>query len=98
MDKRRIFLRLSAGSLNTGLPQRPACGLPDSAFANTKALRRRCRGQGLEFVLLPWRPWSVAVLLDPRRAQAGKAMAVDRVLPVEEFLNRQRVPLARFFQ
>src|SRR5215471_10238536 len=34
------------------------------------------------------------VLLDARGAQAGEAVAVDRVLPGEEFLNRQRVAAA----
>jgi hypothetical protein len=34
------------------------------------------------------------VLLDARGAQAGEAMLVDRVLPGEEFLDRQRVAAA----
>lgn len=43
-------------------------------------------------------PPSVAVLLDPRGAQAGKAMIVDRGLPGEEFLNRQTIALASLFK
>src|SRR5262245_2120923 len=39
-----------------------------------------------------------AVLLDARRAQAGKAMAVDRVLPGEELCNGEGVAAAGFFQ
>ena len=40
----------------------------------------------------------LAVLLDPRRAQAGKAVLIDRVLPGEEFLDGQRIAAARFFE
>src|SRR5262245_48357019 len=45
----------------------------------------------LVFGLLP-------VLLDARRAQAGEAMLVDRILPGEEFLHRQRVAAAGFLE
>ena len=40
----------------------------------------------------------LAVLLDARRPQSGQAMLVDRVLPRQEFLDRQGIPAARFFQ
>src|ERR1700722_7073208 len=40
----------------------------------------------------------LAVLLDPRRAQPGQAMLVDRVLPGQEFLDRQGIAAARFFE
>ena len=40
----------------------------------------------------------LAVLLNAGRAQAGKAMLVDRILPREEFLDRQRIAAARFFE
>ena len=40
----------------------------------------------------------VAVILDPRGAQAGQAVALDRALPAEEFLNRQPVAFARLIQ
>src|SRR5262249_48011298 len=38
------------------------------------------------------------VLLDPRGAQAGEAMAIDGVLPGEELLHRQGVAAARFLE
>ena len=40
----------------------------------------------------------LAVLLDPRRAQAGKAVLVDGILPGEEFLDGQRITAARLFE
>src|SRR5487761_607959 len=40
----------------------------------------------------------LAILLDAGRAQSGKAMLVDRVLPGQEFLDRQRIAAARFFE
>ena len=39
----------------------------------------------------------VAVLLDARSAQAGEAMLVNRNLPTQEFVDRERVTRARFF-
>jgi hypothetical protein len=45
----------------------------------------------IEVVLLP-------VLLDARGAQAGEAVLVDRILPGEKFLDRQRVTAAGFFE
>jgi hypothetical protein len=38
------------------------------------------------------------VLLDARRAQAGKAMLVDGILPGQEFLDGQRVATAGFLE
>src|SRR5689334_18807475 len=38
----------------------------------------------------------VAILLDARDAQAGHSAAVDRALPAGEFLEAERVALARF--
>src|SRR6266540_4288300 len=38
------------------------------------------------------------VLLDARRAQAGEAVLVDRVLPGEEFLDRQSITAASFLE
>src|SRR5580658_3126432 len=38
------------------------------------------------------------VLLNARRAQAGQAMLVDRVLPGQKFLDGQRVAIARLFE
>jgi hypothetical protein len=40
----------------------------------------------------------VAVLLDARGAQAGKAMIGNRTLPGEEFFDGQRVTITRFFE
>src|SRR6187397_2284464 len=40
----------------------------------------------------------LAVLLNPRRTQPGKAVLVDRVLPGEEFLDGERVAGAGLFQ
>jgi len=36
---------------------------------------------------------SIAILLHPGRAQPGKAETIDRMLPGEEFLHRQRIAL-----
>src|SRR6516165_9802359 len=36
----------------------------------------------------------LAILLNTRGAQAGKAMAVDRVLPSQKFLDRERIAAA----
>src|SRR5262249_28270901 len=41
---------------------------------------------------------SGAVLLDAGGAQAGEAVAIDRVLPGEELLDRERVARARLFE
>jgi hypothetical protein len=40
----------------------------------------------------------LTVLLDTRRAQAGKAVLVDGILPGEEFLDGQRITAARLFE
>jgi hypothetical protein len=40
----------------------------------------------------------LTILLDARRAQSGKTVLVDRVLPGEEFLDGQRVAAARLFE
>src|SRR5580700_6520648 len=40
----------------------------------------------------------LAVLLDAGGAQASKAVLVDRILPGQEFLNRQRITAARLFE
>src|SRR5262249_47631361 len=66
-----------------------------------RASRQRSR-RGLEaYPLRLWQPaiavivvGLLPVLLNARGGQAGKAMLVDRVLPGEEFLDRQRVAAA----
>src|SRR5271169_3196842 len=40
----------------------------------------------------------LAVLLDAGRTQPGQAVLVDRILPGEEFLDRQGVAAASFFE
>src|SRR5262249_53943608 len=40
----------------------------------------------------------LAILLDTCRAQAGEAVAIDRILPGEELFDRQRVPAAGFLE
>jgi hypothetical protein len=40
----------------------------------------------------------LAILLDARRAQARKAMAVDRILPGQKLLNGEGVTAAGFFE
>src|SRR6516164_3033539 len=40
----------------------------------------------------------LAILLNARRAQSGKAVLVDGVLPREELFNRQRVAAAGLFE
>jgi hypothetical protein len=40
----------------------------------------------------------LAVLLNARRAQAGEAVLVDRVLPGEEFLDRKGIARAGFLK
>src|SRR5476651_2664919 len=85
----------------------PACnciGRRRSAcdWAECRLSEKKCRPRGRRFVntsvsnntffgLLP-------VLLDARGAQAGKAMLVDGGLPGEEFLDRQCVTGASFFE
>src|SRR5438477_12425980 len=61
----------------------PVLGLPRSLARGRRSVTR------LAFVL-------VAILLDPRYAQPGHAAAVDRALPAGEFLEAERVALARF--
>src|SRR5688500_4560801 len=39
---------------------------------------------------------NVAIMLDPGDSQAGHAAAVNRALPAGEFLEAQRIALARF--
>jgi hypothetical protein len=43
-------------------------------------------------------PGLLPVLLDPRGAQAGEAVLVDRELPRQELLGRQRVARAGLFE
>ena len=43
-------------------------------------------------------PALLPVLLDPGGAQTGEAMPVDRILPGEEFLDRERVAAAGLFE
>src|SRR5689334_2575042 len=38
------------------------------------------------------------ILLDSRGPQAGEPITIDRILPGEEFLDRQRVTAASFFE
>src|SRR6266481_602451 len=40
----------------------------------------------------------LAILLNASGAQTGEAMAVDRVLPGQEFLNRERIAAASLFK
>ena len=46
----------------------------------------------------PMRRVLLAVLLDARRAQAGQAVLVDRMLPGQKFFDRQRIAGASFFE
>lgn len=41
---------------------------------------------------------ALAVVLQSSRAQTGQAVLVDRSLPAKEFLDREGVAFARFFQ
>ena len=43
-------------------------------------------------------PSLLAILLDTRGAQTGEAVAVDRVLPGQEFLDRERIAAAGLFE
>jgi len=43
-------------------------------------------------------PDLLAILLNPRRPQPGKAVLVDRLLPGDEFLDGQRITLTRLFK
>ena len=52
------------------------------------------RPQGLDLK----RNGLVAVLLDARGAQAGKAVVVDGGLPGQEFFDRQRITFTGFFE
>src|SRR3974390_3109157 len=40
----------------------------------------------------------LAILLDARRAQPREPVLIDRILPGQEFFDRERVACARFFQ
>jgi hypothetical protein len=40
----------------------------------------------------------LAILLNACRAQAGKTMLIDRELPGQKFVDRQRVPAASLFE
>src|SRR5262245_39950866 len=44
------------------------------------------------------KPALLAVLLDPRGAQTGKAMLIDRILPGEEFFDGQCVAAASLLE
>src|SRR3712207_7883353 len=48
--------------------------------------------------LFPYTTLFRSVLLDPRGAQPGEPVMVDRLLPGEEFLGRQRVALTGFLE
>src|SRR5215217_4744875 len=61
----------------------------------TECKKRRGGGAGVRFAM---GKRLRAVLLDACRAQAGEAVPVDRVLPREEFLDRDRVAGAGFLE
>src|ERR1043166_7545773 len=65
--------------------------VPSDPQKNTAGHQGRRALMSLTEVLLP-------ILLDARGAQAGEAVLVDRVLPGEEFLDRERVAAARFLE
>jgi hypothetical protein len=53
---------------------------------------------GVDDLLGRIKPELLAILLDTGRAETGEAVLIDRVLPGEEFLDRQGVAAAGFFQ
>src|SRR5262249_3291530 len=62
--------------------------------SKTPAVRRRFVNELATSVTLSLLP----VLLDTRGTQTCKTMPVDRILPGQEFLDRQRVAAARFLK
>src|SRR5580700_2237669 len=49
-------------------------------------------------LLVTWWRRLLSVLLDARGAQTGQAVLVDRILPGQEFLDRERITAARLFE
>jgi hypothetical protein len=49
-------------------------------------------------LLMSIQPVLVAVVLNSRGAKTSKAMRLNRVLPIQKFIHRQRVTAAGFFQ
>src|SRR5581483_1781652 len=80
----KVSVRLISG----GLGGKSHCGCRTNAIAGV--LRRR-PVRDIGTVLL-------AILLNARRAQSGKPVLVDRILPGEEFLDRKRIAGAGLFQ
>ena len=75
----------------------PVCGGGAPAVRRQKMKRRPKRPAVHELAEAIWRAL-LTVLLDTRRAQAGKAVLVDGILPGEEFLDGQRITAARLFE
>src|SRR5215213_8591069 len=69
-----------------------ACAVAADAQKQRRRREGRRVSERLRFAAL------LPVLLDARRAQAGEAVAVDRILPGEEFLDGQCVARARFLK
>src|ERR1700728_1051149 len=70
----------------------PARKAPNSNREPIWAPGRLCKSVGsIKRVLL-------TILLNARGAQAGEAVLVDRILPREKFLHRQRVAVALLFE
>jgi hypothetical protein len=65
--------------------------LPRAPHENAGREGRRRMGEAFAVVLS-------AVLLDARGAQAGEAMLIDRILPGEEFFDRECIAAAGFLQ
>src|SRR6185295_9094833 len=67
----------------------------DWLFAPCRNTKRRRMSRRFK---KPMRRVLLAVLLDARRAQTGQAVLVDRILPGQEFFDRQRIAGASFFE
>src|SRR5580765_3966390 len=76
---------------------RPGSAPPRDAVQH----KNHTAGEGRRYIndsLMSMTAALLPILLDARGAQAGEAMLVDRILPGEEFLHRQRIAAARLFK
>src|SRR4051812_35753739 len=87
------------------IPIRPGLWARGGEGQMKKRSKRKRRPMGAASVLnvsvrsnVLVRTRSLPVLLNARGAQTGEAVLVDRGLPGEEFLYRERIAAARFFK
>src|SRR5579872_4298991 len=84
-----------------GRYRRAALGLPAKPFnthTDSRTRQEQAAAAAIDDSIRPIKRPLLAILLNAGGAQARQAVLVDRILPGEEFLDRQRIAAARLFE